>query len=390
MMPVPHLDLFSIKAMTLITVLVVSLWTLFAWRINRPVAGMRLFAQGLLSICFGSVLGLSRLVVPGNAILIAGNVFMVGGMITTIQGIRGFRGFPPLPGMVLAGLVAVVSVSFLYWMFVHDSFGMRVAVISAALALLAIDATVSMFRRVPGPSRLTYWPTGFAFGFAAAFLSVRVVAALSGYYGDNLLAPVPIEVPLTICANVAYVACAFGMLIASNTQLRGDAEKMAQFDPLTNLPNRRLFLDRLLEAEHRTLETGLPVGVIYLDLDGFKQVNDTLGHEAGDTFLRNVSAAMIAILRRSDCLARVGGDEFVILVEDVKSRAELTTLAERLKTAVGREAIPGFKAATVRASCGVAIFPDDGGSAHDVMREADTAMYNAKRRARVAGPPTPL
>ena len=258
---------------------------------------------------------------------------------------------------------------------------------SAAFALLTCDAALSMLRGVPARDRAVYWPTGIAFGFAAVYLAARAAVALSGGYGSNLLSPVPMELATTICGNVAYCGCAFGMLLASNAQLRYDAEKLALYDPLTSLPNRRLLLDRLLEAERRVLSEGGRLGVIYLDLDGFKQINDTLGHEAGDELLRNVSLAMARVLRADDCLARIGGDEFVVLIERVEGRGQIVTLAERLKNAVESQPISGDSGATMRASFGAAVFPGDGLSAHDVMREADAAMYHAKRRNRLAGQP---
>jgi diguanylate cyclase (GGDEF)-like protein len=172
------------------------------------------------------------------------------------------------------------------------------------------------------------------------------------------------------------------MLLASNTQMRDAAERMALFDPLTNLPNRRMLADRLRESEVRAVVNNSRVGVIYLDLDGFKLVNDTLGHDAGDNLLRNAGFAMATMLRPDDCLARVGGDEFVVVIEEVNSRAELSALAMRLKTAVETAGGPGDGVKCTRVSCGVAVFPDDGQTAHDVMREADMAMYHAKRQRR--------
>jgi len=379
-----HLDLLTVKVMTEVTLVVVSLATLVSWKINRPIPGMRLFALGMFSFCLGSAAIMLRLVIPVRAIIVIADALVVAGMLVAIQGIRELREFAPLPrGIVIAG-VAAVSVTILYWTYVDENYGMRVAVISVALALLAADASASMIRRVPAEDRLVYWPTGWAFAFAGVFLVVQAGAAFMGYY-TRYLAPMPFEIPLTICANIAYVGCGFGMLLVSNTQLRHTAERMAMFDPLTNLPNRRVLLDRLLDAEYRALRKGWHLGVIYLDLDGFKVVNDTLGHQAGDELLRNIGSAMTPVLDPGDCLARVGGDEFVVVVEDVKGREELTALAERLKAAVENEKIPGHGTNTVRASYGIAIFPADGRSAHDVMREADSAMYDAKRQNRSAG-----
>jgi diguanylate cyclase (GGDEF)-like protein len=173
------------------------------------------------------------------------------------------------------------------------------------------------------------------------------------------------------------------MLLASDTLLLCEAEKKALFDPLTNLPNRRLVLDRLLNAEHGALSAGRQLGVIYLDLDGFKLINDTYGHAVGDEFLCNVSLAMNRALSTSDCLARVGGDEFLVLVEQAESRGRVEDVAQRLKAIVENEPIPG-SAATMSVSYGIAIFPRDGENAHDVVREADLAMYQEKRRTSAA------
>jgi diguanylate cyclase (GGDEF)-like protein len=381
---IPSLDLFTAKVMTLVTVLIVSFAALFAWRINGRVAGMRLFALGLLTLAFGGVLGICRVFLPGNSmILLACNLFMVGGVTAMSDSIRAFRGFPRYPRKGLAVCATILLAFYLYWLLGHDSFGLRIGVVSAALALSTLDSAASMLRRVPSRDRGVYWPTGCAFGFAAAYLIARAIGGFSGSYGDNAWSPVPLELATTICADVAIVGCVFGMLLASNAQLAQDAQRMALYDPLTNLPNRRLFLERLLEAERRALATGRQFGVIYLDLDGFKLINDTLGHDVGDELLGKVSASMSRVLRSGDCLGRLGGDEFVVLVGSVENRAGVSTLAERLKAVVESEPVRTGYPSTMRISCGIALFPEDGRSGHDVMREADVAMYHAKRRSRV-------
>ena len=376
----PALDLFTVKAMTLVTVLVVSFATFFASSLNRRVAGIRQFARGLLLLAFGAVLGIARVVVPGNAIFVLCNAFMVGGMMTAVNGIRAFRGMKRYSRATVGVASGVITLFYCYWLFAHDEIGMRVGVISAAFALLSVDAAVSMFRRVSRHDRLVYWPTSFAFGFAAFYMTVRAVSAFSGRYGTSIFAPVPVEIACTICANIAYVGCAFGMLVASNTRLRVEAEKKALIDPLTNLPNRRLFWDRLMEAEERALATNRKFGLIYFDLDDFKMVNDQLGHDVGDDLLRRVSRSMARTLRLVDCLGRIGGDEFVVLVEDVSTHDHVETLARRLKSAVEREPVASGSLGPTRISYGIALFPDDGRHAHDALRQADAAMYVAKQR----------
>jgi diguanylate cyclase (GGDEF)-like protein len=382
---VPQLDVFTVKVMTLVTVVIVSLATLVSWRINDRMAGMRSFALGLLSIALGGLLGLGRLAISGNSIVAACNVFMLGGILAVAQGIRSFRSFPPLPKGPLAVSLAIVSAFYAYWLLVHDVFAVRVGIVSVPFSLLCLDSAASMVRKVAVRDRAIYWPAGLAFAFASFYLAVRAWSAFTGPFGTSLLSPGPVEVACTICADISYIACAFGMLLASNRRLRNESEQRALFDPLTNLPNRRLFLDRLFEAELRAEATGRPFGLIYLDLDGFKIVNDTLGHDRGDDLLRNIGSAMTGVLRAGDCLARLGGDEFVVLIENVNDRREVAVLAERLTSVVESQTVPGYSAQPVRMSSGVAIFPEDGRSAHDVMREADLAMYQHKRRRRRMG-----
>jgi diguanylate cyclase (GGDEF)-like protein len=380
---VPPLDLFTVRVMTLITVVMSSMATIFAWRTNRSVEGMRWFALGLVSMSFGSVLGLAAAVLDSYVSMIAGWIFRFGGMILVGQSIRVFRGFPVWPPGLTVTFAAFVPILFSYWVWGHESSELRIGVISSALSVIAADASISMFRRVAPRDRLTHWSTGVVFAFVAIYLAARGIAKFSGSSRAGSLSPVAVETIATICANVAFIGCAFGMLLASNARLTHAAERGALFDPLTNLPNRRFFEDQLLQAEQRARVSGRQVGIVYIDLDKFKLVNDTRGHQAGDDLLRSVSAAMAGVLRLSDCLARVGGDEFVVLVEDIEHRRQLDRLAERLSAAI--EGMSDVESGRMtHASYGVAVFPDDGSSIQDVMRQADADMYQAKRRYRRA------
>jgi len=300
-------------------------------------------------------------------------------MLLIGQSVRVFRGFSIWLPTFMALFVGSAAILFCYSLW-SDNLELRIGVISSALAVMAADASWSMLRKVARRDRLTHWPTGVVFGFVAVFLAARGFAHLSGLSGPASLSSGTVETVATICASVAFIGCAFGMLLASNARLRQAAEMSALFDPLTNLPNRRFFEDQLMQAEQRARLTGRQVGIVYIDLDKFKLVNDTRGHQAGDDLLRRVSTAMAGVLRPSDCLARVGGDEFVVLVEDIEHRKQLDRLAERLSTAI--ESTSDSTVGMTRASYGVAIFPEDGSSVQDVMREADSEMYHAKRRYR--------
>jgi hypothetical protein len=243
----PPLDLFTVKAMALVTITIVSLVTLLASRVNTQVAGLRMFAFGLMMLATGSAAGISRLLIAGNFIVLACNILIMSGMVTLAQAIRRFRGLPPLSIAALLLLTAAIAPCYLYWLFIQANFPARVAIISFGMALLGLDASRSMIRRTAPQDRIVYWPTGIAFAFAAFYLTLRAIAACSGFYGASLFVPVPMETASTICADCAYIFCAFGMMLASNSQLRAEAEQRALYDPLTNLPNRRLLLERLLK-----------------------------------------------------------------------------------------------------------------------------------------------
>jgi diguanylate cyclase (GGDEF)-like protein len=152
----------------------------------------------------------------------------------------------------------------------------------------------------------------------------------------------------------------------------------ALHDQLTGLPNRALFLDRLRVALDRSRRTRATVAVLFLDLDNFKEINDTLGHDAGDRVLVELAERLRTTLRPMDTVARFGGDEFTLLFEELGGDREVVLIAERLSTAVAHPIqLPGGPA-TVTASIGIALVSDPSVPAETVIREADAAMYRAK------------
>jgi diguanylate cyclase (GGDEF)-like protein len=154
---------------------------------------------------------------------------------------------------------------------------------------------------------------------------------------------------------------------------------LAHHDELTGLPNRSLIRDRLDQAVLNAQRNGKHLALAFVDLDGFKLVNDGLGHNAGDELLKVVGRRMGACLRRNDTLGRLGGDEFVILLPDVSDDAlALTPVLEKIRQAVTEPVPIGDQAVQVSCSMGVAIYPRDGEDPKTLMMNADAAMYRAK------------
>ncbi len=154
--------------------------------------------------------------------------------------------------------------------------------------------------------------------------------------------------------------------------------RQAMHDPLTGLPNRVLLRDRLDQALGRLGRRTETVGVLVLDLDGFKAVNDALGHEVGDLLLIAVARRLSGVLRAGDTAARVGGDEFVILCEDVRGAHQAVAVAQRIGAALAEPVSVGAGEAHVRASIGIALASGPGTQAEALLRDADAAMYRAK------------
>jgi two-component system cell cycle response regulator len=158
-----------------------------------------------------------------------------------------------------------------------------------------------------------------------------------------------------------------------------EMESLAMHDALTGLPNRRLLMDRLslsITHAHRNKRT---MAVMYLDLDGFKQVNDTLGHDAGDKLLNMVAARLAAAVRQEDTVARLGGDEFVIALWELIHADGLARLVSKVIQAVSQPYVINGHTVSVTTSVGVSIYPTHGDDADTLMKNADLALYEAKR-----------
>ncbi|HEY9050757.1 MAG TPA: GGDEF domain-containing protein, partial [Gammaproteobacteria bacterium] len=153
---------------------------------------------------------------------------------------------------------------------------------------------------------------------------------------------------------------------------------LAHHDILTELPNRVLFLDRLKQALARARWHGRTVAIMFMDLDRFKHINDTLGHEAGDRLLRQFAERLQSCLRERDTVGRFGGDEFVVLLDDIAHATDVETLAQKIISVLTEAFVLDDSVFHVTASIGISMFPHDGEDTSTLLRNADMAMYRAK------------
>jgi diguanylate cyclase (GGDEF)-like protein len=214
-------------------------------------------------------------------------------------------------------------------------------------------------------------------GFMGAVGMATLFAAAPAWTGN-------VTIGFGILFSHVVVTGYTGTLLRQLRQSQDDLERMARSDTLTGLPNRRYFMDRLSRLV--SAPEGGRLACLYLDLDGFKGVNDRLGHKAGDELLHSVATALVGCVRATDFVARLGGDEFTVLLDDISSPADAKTVADRIIHVIeGIDRVAGQPVA-VSVSIGISFVEATGGERQpltdELLRTADEAMYAAKRSGR--------
>ena len=167
--------------------------------------------------------------------------------------------------------------------------------------------------------------------------------------------------------------------VTERRRLQERLERLAHYDPLTALPNRALFFDRLEGAVARARREERRFALLFIDLDGFKAGNDGFGHDAGDYLLFEIARRLRLAIRDSDTAGRMGGDEFTVLLENISKPEDAAAVADKIRSSLSEPAlIPSGAKVTVGASVGIAVFPDDGNDGDTVLKAADSAMYAIK------------
>lgn len=181
--------------------------------------------------------------------------------------------------------------------------------------------------------------------------------------------------------NQLHYICVFTDITAQKTAEK-ELRYLANYDHLTNLPNRSFLLERIQNAMDYSQKKKTSIALFFIDLDRFKQINDSLGHDYGDMLLKEITVRLNSILRAKDTVARIGGDEFVVLLEYFKGAAQLSQIAQKMIATIGEPVNLNDNIVSVGASIGIALYPDDAKDSDELLHHADVAMYYSKQLGR--------
>jgi diguanylate cyclase (GGDEF)-like protein len=379
----PGLDLFTLNCVTVANMLLSSGAMYCVSRLNPRTDGIMHCSFAGLMVAAGFILGAINTLAPARMLNFGANLVIFAGATLMLDGVRAFRGQHRLALRIKLAAAATYISLYALWLYGFDSLRARTVLASLAVGILMLSCAGAMAAHVEHRDRAVYWSTASIYGIQGIAITLRALQAIFATPAASLFSHRSIDFLNVATLNLASIATVFGLSLATNLKLNRETVKLALYDTLTNLPNRRLFEERLRDAENRAASTGCPVALLYCDLDDFKTVNDTLGHEAGDEVLRGVAERLRNAVPPGACLARVGGDEFVILIENAAPRESLILLADRLRHAIEGPIEVCGQSILPRMSCGLAVYPEDVGSASDLVRLADAAMYAMKQHGRM-------
>ena len=314
----------------------------------------------------------------GSAAAIATNLayplgdLIVLGLVVALAALTNWRPGPAV-GLLAAGclIFSTADVLFLLRAANGDVVDLGASELLWPCAVVMVGLAAWQPQRIDGDGRLEGWSL-MIIPTVVSFASLGVIAQ------DHWADQGPLPMALAIGALLVCMARA-ALTFRENIAL-ADSHRQAVTDSLTGLPNRRLFLDRAERATATARRDGERVGVMIIDLDRFKEVNDTLGHHSGDVMLQEIARRLTATVRDSDTIARLGGDEFAVLLPGVSDAAGAETVAISLGEAIAKPILLGDLSLDTEASIGIALFPGDGDDVAQLLQRADVAMYTAKEQ----------
>lgn len=375
-----HIDTPTIAFVTVLVVCLECGILTALWMIHRGMRGVGFWAAGALAIALG-VLGVYlRSGALPSASLVVANLFIIGGHVLTWWGIEAFfeRGPPYRFGIA----ILVLSAGALTYFTATENTRIRIVVLLSCFALMSALRVYSMLRDVRSATRFSQILSSLALGMHGVYYLALATAVWALPAVERPLAQIPIAGWLFLIPMLLSIVVVFTAILLINQTIAARLNETARRDALTGTLTRRA-LEEVAEDEiARSRRHHTPLSLLLLDIDHFKLVNDQYGHAAGDAALRQFAAAVRRCLRREDIFGRLGGEEFCALLPNTAVEGA-ALLAERIRQSVADLAVDaGGHRLSLKVSIGVASFDDHASTWHELVHQADTAMYAAKRAGR--------
>ena len=378
----PILDLRTVLLLSIFIAFLTGPWMLINCRLQKGFAGFGHLAATHFCLGAGFLLVALRNVLPAILSILLANLLLILAGIMAFEGIKAFRHIE-VKGRSLCLIVFVLIAGLCsYFTFVQPNLLARMLIYDVASFVLLLLCIRALLKNAEASLRLPLLATAIPFALAAAVTLLRFLYNSRGIIPENLLQGNLIFSLQVIAADMILVGTALGFTAIANRKLTARLEQETLTDSLTQVLNRRALEGVAGKVVGHARRHGKPVSLLLIDLDHFKQVNDSFGHPAGDAALQQFARLVQQLLRDSDILARYGGEEFIAVLPDT-GKLEAYATAERLRDAVCKnEFISAEKTMRLTASVGLATGPEDGDEWLTLLARADKALYQAKLAGR--------
>ena len=381
------LDLYTLSIMLIVISAALSVAMLVAWRANKTYDGFGWWTAGNLVGSSGIVFLGFRGTLPDMFTIIAGNMMSILGLLLALHGIRLFLGRSARIHFNVV-IVALYLVTAIYFVGVENSLVMRIVCISTLVATITAMAAFEFVTIHKNAQRFVHrFAAALFFGFSILIFA-RGVLTLAVAPIDDLFLPNWIQSAAFVVFNLFAVMWTFTYMVLNSQRLQEDLEtaqieleRAATTDYLTGLSNNRAFFERAASEVVRSQRHAIPLSLVVFDVDHFKRVNDTFGHPGGDRMLRDLGAVCSRMTRQNDMIARLGGEEFGLLLThaDLKAAGHA---AENFRAAIERTIVEhDAENIFVTASFGVAELREDD-TLEVFLARADSCLYQAKNAGR--------
>lgn len=366
------LDLRSLVVMSGIMGLLLAVMMFFL-RLSYPrsIRGLGLWAAAPALIFLSTLLFAGRDILPDFVTFVLANLAVLSGVICYHAGLQLFFGRAPV--WPRWGALLVLLTPYLYWYsLIEPNYNARLIVVCLAWACIFLSMAWTIWHQ--GPRVFSSCFTVVVLCLHALVLLLRFYSAWFPLAEDGLLTPTVVQTMYIASNALMLLALGMGLILMAGDRLRAEFEHLASHDALTQVLTRRVLMDACAQELARCRRHGRSMALLLLDLDHFKSVNDTHGHQMGDRVLVNFAQRITALLRRPDQLARFGGEEFVLLLPET-TQEEAVAVAERI---LARAAEPAEGLPVITASIGLATNRPDEEQIDTLLARADRALYRAK------------